>query len=163
MYRLPGGMLCVLFVLWCHVASANDPGDRTFTPLGGGQIGNSAGVGAKGNLAASLPLLLPLPRGGVPLPFSVSYNGSNLTGAAGVGWDIPIAGVTWQHNLSRRKPLHTFFVNNGPEPATADRVFVDMGGGPMLMAATDIRRGAAIEAVHGDVSACFYEVETIGI
>jgi hypothetical protein len=33
----------------------------------------------------------------------------------------------------------------------------------MPMAATDIRRGAAIEAVHGDVSACFYEVETIGI
>src|SRR5512135_64414 len=45
------------------VAVASDPGDRTFTPLGGGTIGGAAGVAANGNLAAALPLLLPSPRG----------------------------------------------------------------------------------------------------
>lgn len=76
---------------------ANDPGDRAFTPLA---------VGTQGNLVASLPLVLPTPRGGLPMPFAVTWTGSNLVGAAGVGWEIPIAGVTRQHNMSRRKPVH---------------------------------------------------------
>ena len=135
MSRILGALLSLPFVLWCHFASATDPGDRTFTPLGGGQIGGSASVGAKGNLALALPLKLPSPRGGVPLPFTISYNGSNVVGAAGMGWDIPIPGVTWQHNLSRRKPIYRF--DGQPDPATADRVMVDMGNGPTVMAPTD--------------------------
>src|ERR1041385_94216 len=89
---------CILAFLSGHLLIASDPSDRTFTPLGGGQIGSAASVGAKGNLAVSLPLILPSPRVGVPMPVAVAYNGSNLVGAAGLGWDIPIAGVTWQHN-----------------------------------------------------------------
>jgi hypothetical protein len=117
------------------IANADGPGDRTFTPLGGGSFGASASVGAQGNLAVSLPLILPSPRGALPLPFAVSYTGSNLVGAAGLGLDIPIAGVTWQHNLSRRKPLHRF--GNPADPATAERIFVDIGNGPMLMSRTN--------------------------
>jgi hypothetical protein len=116
-------------------ALAKDPGDRTFTPLGGGQIGGSASVGTKGNLTSTLPIALPAPRGGVPLPFAVSYTGSNIVGAAGMGWDIPIAGVTRQRNLSRRKPIHRF--EGALDPATADRVIADLGSGPMLMALTN--------------------------
>jgi RHS repeat-associated protein len=56
-------------------------------------------------------------------------------GAAGTGWDVPIAGVSRQRNLSRRKPVHRFA--GEVEPATADRVFVDLGGGSMLMAPTE--------------------------
>ena len=106
------------------IARAAEPGDRTFTSLGGGTFGASASVGARGNLAVSLPLVFPSPRGGLPLPFTVSYTGSNRVGAAGLGWDVPIAGVTWQHNLSRRKPLHRF--QGQADPATAERVFVDI-------------------------------------
>ncbi|MGY4366832.1 hypothetical protein ACVW1A_002897 [Bradyrhizobium sp. LB1.3] len=115
--------------------AAEPPGDRTFTPLGGGTFGASASVGPRGNLAVSLPLVFPSPRGGLPLPFAVSYTGSNRVGAAGLGWDVPIAGVTWQRNLSRRKPLHRF--QGQTDPATAERVFVDIGNGPMLMSSTN--------------------------
>jgi hypothetical protein len=117
------------------IATASEPGDRAFTPLGGGAIGLPASVGARGNIAVALPLVFPAPRGGLPLPFAVSYDGSNSVGAAGVGWDIPIPGVTRQHNLSRRKPVHRF--QGQADPATADRLFVDTGTGPMLMSLTD--------------------------
>jgi hypothetical protein len=116
-------------------AKATDPGERAFTPLGGGSFGPPTSVGALGNPAASLPLLLPSPRGGLPLPFAVFYTGSNRVGAAGLGWDIPIAGVTRQHNVSRRKPLHRF--QAPADPAPADRVFLDIGSGPTLMVPTD--------------------------
>ena len=101
------------------IANATDPGHRAFTPLGGGSPGHAADVGARGNLSASLPLVLPSPRGALPLPFAVSNTGSNLVGAAGVGWDIPIAGVTRQHNLSRWKPVHRFQVQADPASETA--------------------------------------------
>jgi len=110
---------CIVVLLAGPALFASDPSDRTFTQLGGGQIASSASVGPKGNLAIILPLILPSPRGGVPMPFAVAYNGSNLVGAAGLGWDIPIAGVTWQHNLSRRKPVHRFEREMTRPPPTA--------------------------------------------
>jgi RHS repeat-associated protein len=116
-------------------ANASDPGDRAFTPLGGGSVGSPAAVGARGNLVTSLPLLLPEPRGGLPLPLAISYTGSSLVGAAGVGWDVPIRGVTRQHNLSRRKPVHRF--QGQADPAPPERIFVDIGTGPMLMSPTE--------------------------
>lgn len=114
---------------------ANDPGDRAFTPLAGGSFGEAVSVGTQGNLVASLPLVLPTPRGGLPMPFAVTWTGSNLVGAAGVGWEIPIAGVTRQHNMSRRKPVHQ--LDSAIAPFTEDRIFVDTGSGPTLMAATE--------------------------
>jgi RHS repeat-associated protein len=136
-YRARGILLLILLplLLASVPAHASDPADRTFTPLGGGSVGESASVGASGNLAITLPLDLPLPRGDVPLPLSVSYDGSNVVGAAGLGWDIHLAGVTWQHNLSRRKPIHRF--QGEPDPAPADRVMLDTGSGPTLMARTE--------------------------
>ena len=44
--------------------------------------------------------------------------------------------MTRQRNLSRRKPIHGF--TSEAEPVTADRVFLDVGGGPMLMAPTNM-------------------------
>jgi len=128
-------LLLLPLLLASPLVHASDPSDRTFTPLGGGSVGAAANVGAHGNLAVTLALQLPVPRGDVPLPFSVSYDGSNVVGAAGLGWDIHIAGVTWQHNLSRRKPIHRF--EGEADPAPADRVMVDTGSGPMLMARTE--------------------------
>jgi RHS repeat-associated protein len=128
-------LLCLaVCVLWGVAAEAQDPGDRTFTALGGGSIGQ-AGVGASGDIGVSLPLHLPAPRGNLPLPFRVSFTGSSIVGAAGVGWEIPIPGVTRQRNLSRRKPVHRLMTVG--EPAPADRVFVDTGAGPALMAPTE--------------------------
>ena len=106
----------VLLLVLTPMVFATDPGDRSFTALGGEQIGGAAGVGGKGNLNEVLPLVLPSPRGGMPMPFAVAYNGSNVMGTGGMGWDIPIAGVTWQHNLSRRKPLHAFQGQPVPVP-----------------------------------------------
>jgi hypothetical protein len=122
-------------LLALSIAEASEPGDRAFTPLGGASLGAPASVGSRGNPVASVPLLLPSPRGGLPLPLAVTYTGSNLVGAAGLGWDVPILGVTHQRNLSRRKPLHRF--QGLADPTPADRIFVDIGSGPMLMSPTD--------------------------
>jgi RHS repeat-associated protein len=137
MARRARAMLLSMLALSCASigAHASDPADRTFTPLGGASVGADASVSAGGNLAVTLPLQLPPPRGNVPLPFSVSYDGSNVVGAGGLGWDIHIAAVTWQRNLSRRKPIHRF--QGQPDPAPADRVMLDTGSGPTLMARTD--------------------------
>jgi YD repeat-containing protein len=135
-------------------ALATEPGDRAYTPLGGGAIGVPASIGARGNIAVSLPLIFPPPRGGLPLPFAVSYDGSHTVGAAGVGWDIPLPGVTRQHNLSRRKPIHRF--QGQADPATADRLFVDAGRGPMLMSVTDTA------GVYQSFSNGYFELRQVG-
>jgi RHS repeat-associated protein len=145
---------CLALLLWSVPTWATDPGERSFTALGGGQIGGAPGVGAKGNLNEVLPLILPSPRGGVPMPFAVAYNGSNVVGAAGMGWDIPIASVLWQHNLSRRKPVHAF--QGEPDPVTAERIFVDLGEGPMVMAKTQQA------GVYQPFGGGFYELRIVG-
>jgi hypothetical protein len=147
-------IVAVTTSLSLSVANATDPAERAFTPLGGGGFGPLASVGARGNLAASLPLLLPSPRGGLPLPFAVSYTGSNAVGAAGLGWDIPIAGVARQHNVSRRKPLHRF--QGQADPAPPDRVFVDIGSGPTLMSPTDTA------GVYQTFSSGYFELTEVG-
>jgi RHS repeat-associated protein len=136
-HRVPLLIFALLLNLaWGRLAAASDPGNRTFTALGGGRIGGDAVVGARGNLGQSLPLELPHPRGDVPMPFAVTYNGSSVIGAGGMGWDISVAGVLWQHNLSGRKPVHR--MAGVAEPATAERIFVDLGAGPMTMAPTEV-------------------------
>jgi RHS repeat-associated protein len=124
----------VAVLLTATALEAGDLGDRTFTPLAGGSPGR-AGVGSRGNFTASLPIVLPEPRGGLPMPFTVAWTGSASVGAGGVGWDIPIASVVRQSNLSRRKPVHQLELPIVP-PFTADRVFLDTGGGPTLMVRT---------------------------
>jgi RHS repeat-associated protein len=135
-------------------ANATDPGDRAFTPLGGGNFGHPAEVGARGNLSVSLPFLFPSPRGDLPLPFSVNYTGTNSVGAAGVGWDIPIAGVTRQQNLSRRKPIHRF--QTPADPAPPLRLVVDIGEGPMLMSPT------STVGVYQTFSNGYFELKEVG-
>ncbi len=122
-------------VLLCGPAGAGEPSDRTFTSLGGGGFGDSGGLGSRGTLQLQVPMVLPTPRGDVPLPFAVVYTGGPSIGAAGVGWEVPIAGVVRQRNISRRKPVHPL----GPAgaPRTADRILLDLGAGTMLMSRTE--------------------------
>ena len=125
----------LLIAMPCAIVGQSDTSDRTFSTLSSGRIGGGPAVGPRGNFNQALPLILPSPRGGVPMPFAVAYNGSNVVGVGGLGWDIPIAGVTWQHNLSRRKPIHEF--QDGPAPTPAERLIVELGNGPMIMAKTN--------------------------
>jgi hypothetical protein len=129
-------LLCLIALISPATVLAGPPVDRAFTALGSGSFGQPTSVGPTGNLGVALPLRLPSPRGDLPLPLTVAHNGSNSVGVGGVGWDIPILGVTFQRNVSRRKPLHRF-TSQAAEPRPADRIFLDIGGGPMLMASTN--------------------------
>src|SRR5262249_42863955 len=54
----------------------------------------------------------------------------------------------------RRKPLHRF--QNPADPATADRLFVDIGNGPMLMSRTNI------PGVYQTFSNGYFELTSVG-
>ena len=95
-------------------AFADDPIDRQFAPFGTATTGDHGTVGATGAYATQVPLDLPAPRGDVSVPVSVVYQGGARVGAAGVGWDVPILGVTRRSNVSRNKPRYG---NLDEEPA----------------------------------------------
>lgn len=70
-------------------ARASDTGYGSTTPSGG--------------YAASIPLELPTPRGGIPVPLQIGY-GRRGVGAAGAGWDIPLTYVQRTDSLAHRRP-----------------------------------------------------------
>lgn len=102
----------------------------------GGQ-GDGADVTSSGLYSATVPMSLPSPRGDLGLPFAVTYSGGNRVGAAGLGWDIPILTVRRSTTLAQRKPRHP---ETGAALAAttlpAERLFLDLGSGSMLMTQT---------------------------
>src|SRR5690606_12870589 len=129
-----------------------------YQPLGGhyAPLGSGTGFGgatATGAYQTALPIALPAARGDVPVPFSVVYVGDTRVGEAGLGWRIPIASVHVSDTVSRRKPHQAIAVDpEGPDidvTRAAQRVFLDLGGGPMLMTHTreqDLYRPVAAQA-----------------
>src|SRR3954452_18187419 len=53
------------------------------------------GPNAIGAFATSVPLTLPPARGGLPVPLQLAF-GARGFGAAGLGWDVPLAYVQVQ-------------------------------------------------------------------
>jgi RHS repeat-associated protein len=107
-----------------------------FAPMGSHQaaFGSGSGFGgdkvsALGHYSAQLPISLPSPRGDLPIPFSVSYTGSNRMGAAGLGWDIGYSYVLRSKTESRRKPLFT----SASPTVSATRILLSMQGRMQLM------------------------------
>jgi RHS repeat-associated protein len=128
--RAVSGLLVGLAVAWClagpAVAAEFSPVGRHQAALGKGTGFGLESVNATGGYQTAVPLELPPPRGDLPLPVSVVYHGGSQVGEAGVGWSVPIYSVRTSASLSRRKPLYA----TGEPPL---RVFLTMGGGPMLM------------------------------
>lgn len=99
-------------VVWPCIATAQ------LAPTGGHYAGRASDTGhapgmvnGSGGYSASVPLDLPLARGGLPVPLSIS-SGANGVGAAGLGWDIPFSYVRRDKSFARRKP--TFGSDTAP-------------------------------------------------
>ncbi len=129
-------VLIVIFILDAWDALAQ------YSPIGGhyAPMGNASGFGSgtvslTGSYQTTVPLDLPPPRGDLPLPLAVVYDGGNQVGEAGLGWSVPFSYVMRSDTLSRRKPVFTF--TDAP-PKPAERVFLNMGGGSMLMNPTGV-------------------------
>lgn len=103
------------------------PQSAVHTTSGPGTAG--ASVTATGGFPASVPLDLPGPRRGLPVPLGVVYNGGTAAGVAGAGWDVPLSYVRRSDVPWRRKPEFAAF---GAEAATP-RMTVSIGGGEQLM------------------------------
>jgi RHS repeat-associated protein len=76
-----------------------------------GHTGDS--FGTTGAYPASIPLDLPPERAGLPVPLQIVYTGL-ATGAAGLGWDIPLSYVKREKTFAKRRPAFGQFVL--PEP-----------------------------------------------
>ena len=61
-------------------------------------------VNSQGGYGASVPLDLPAVRGGLPLPVGI-VSGGHTTGAAGLGWDVPLSFVRRDATLAHRRPM----------------------------------------------------------
>jgi hypothetical protein len=73
------------------------------------------------------------PRGNLPLPFALVYDGTGQAGEAGVGWSVPFYTVRRSTSLHRRKPL---FATGEP----AERILLTLGGSTLLMNPTGTPR-----------------------
>lgn len=93
----------------------------------------AADVSPLGHFSTAVPLDLPAPRGDVPIPLTVRYDGDRVVGEAGLGWSIPFSYVRQPATVSGLKPKNQIsgLPEAGAEPA--QRTFLDLGGGPMLM------------------------------
>lgn len=139
------------------LAQQNPIGDHD-APLGTGGGYGAGSVSPSGQYATALPLDLPPPRGDVPLPLSVTYTGSSQVGEAGLGWSVPFAYVLVSNSVSRRKPYHTEALTVAP--SAPERVFLDLGGGPMLMTWTGT--GSIYRPFVGDATMELTPIDTVG-
>ncbi len=80
-------------------------------------------VGAAGSFAASIPLELPAPRGGLPLPLQITYGGRGI-GAAGLGWELPLAYITNERSFAHRRPASA----PGALPVPRERAYLALAG-----------------------------------
>ncbi len=89
-------------------------------PTGGHYGGRSSDTGftgpinPTGGFSASVPIDLPPARGGLPVPFQISY-GARGVGAAGLGWEIPLSYVRRDTTFARRRPV-SFESSPTPRP-----------------------------------------------
>lgn len=93
----------------------------------------AADVSPLGHYSTSVPLDLPPPRGDLPVPLALRYNGDRVVGEPGLGWSIPFFYVRQPATVSGLKPKNQMsgLPEAGAEPA--QRTYLDLGGGPMLM------------------------------
>ena len=102
----------LVLLAWClplllTISSA----DAQQIPIGSHEVGRatdggfgSGSVSPTGGISASIPLALPAPRGQLPVPLAVVYDGGSRVGEAGVGWSIPTSFVSVSSSLARRRP-----------------------------------------------------------
>ncbi len=118
------------------------PGSQ-HTTVGPG-AGLEGAVSPTGGYSASVPLDLPSPRGGLPVPVAVQYTGVARAGAAGVGWDVPLSFVAWQRDEHSKPKADE---NDGSRPR---RLWLSLGGSATRMVATDATETRFVPLVAGE-------------
>jgi hypothetical protein len=93
--------------------------------------GSGLSVSPTGSFHTSVPIDLPSPRRGLPVPFSIEYQGSGHAGAAGIGWDVPTWYVRRSNTTWSRKPAAQS--NPFGQDVVAERVYLSMGGASQVM------------------------------
>lgn len=68
--------------------------------------GFAGAVNSQGGYGASVPLDLPAVRGGLPLLVGI-VSGGHTTGAAGLGWDMPLSFVRRDTTVAHRRPINS--------------------------------------------------------
>jgi RHS repeat-associated protein len=76
-----------------------------------------------GTYAATIPLDLPMARGGLPVPLQIVY-GAHGAGAAGLGWDIPLSYIQRDRTFAHRRPLSA----PGTLPVPRERAYLSLLG-----------------------------------
>jgi RHS repeat-associated protein len=126
--------LAITLIAPCLLAKA---AIAQYGPIGGhnAPLSNASGFGSSlasptGRFLAEVPLALPSPRGDLPVPLKLMYDGGSQVTDAGVGWTIPFSYVLRSTSLSHRKPAFTAaFVS----PAPPERLLANIGGQAFLM------------------------------
>jgi hypothetical protein len=73
-------------------------------------------VNATGGFSASVPIDLPVARGGLPVPFEISY-GARGVGAAGLGWEIPLSYLRRDTTSSTSRRANSGWPRTAPSSA----------------------------------------------
>lgn len=87
-------------------------GHAQYAPTGTHYAGRASDTGhtapgASGAYAASVPIEFPAARGGVPIPFSITYGGRGV-GAAGFNWNLSVSFVRRDLSWAYRRPDRAF-------------------------------------------------------
>ncbi len=122
-------LTCAALVLVASVAHAQQvsPVGADDTTVGPG-TGVLSPVSATGGYQTVAPIELPKSRGRFTIPFAVRYVGGPSTGAAGVGWDVPLSFVRRSDTWWRRKP-----VSYVPDFVIPERIVLSLGGQSFYM------------------------------
>ena len=109
----------VTAALFLSVLLCSHPAVGQEAPTGEHYGGRSSDTGAGGSqfspvgdFAGTVPLSLPPERTGLPVPLQIVYN-AHVSGAVGVGWDIPLSYIQAGQTLAHRRPI---FTHNGIQP-----------------------------------------------
>jgi hypothetical protein len=115
------------------VASASVTAHAQLAPMGGNDAargsdtGFTGGVVVGGDYSASVPLEFPTARGGVFLPISMNYGGTEI-GAVGVGWDVPLSYLRRDATLAHHRPFVLGPPGSDVDPQAQARLILVMAG-----------------------------------
>src|SRR5262245_20746156 len=116
-------------------------------------------IGANGAYRSGIPMDFPAPRGNLPVPLSVGYDGSSRVSDVGVGWSIPFTYVAVSRSASHRKPTFVQWIGVPvpPQPVEATaRIFLSMDGQSSLMNPVD----DGLTRYHPMTGASHFEIES---
>ncbi len=111
-----------------------------------GTLGIAEFAAAAGDYSTSVPLDLPAAHGGLPIPLQVRYQGRR-TGAAGLGWDVPLSYIRISATAAQRRPRDLPFAT--PDIAARYTIVLEGQSTDLVKTAIDLT-GASTFAVRNN-------------